>query len=262
MSNEVTDSTYWDKYWGSSDELPHYDASRGLFYSYDLLLSSCIAQVRKRMDRNTLQVIDCGCGEGMMLRFLQERFSGLEIAGIDYSEAIRKAESMGRLLACSWDLVKWDMNIGMPPKFVDSFDIVLSFGLIEHFNDPVPMLRTMKSALRKGGCMITIIPNFIGLYHFLWRLYDRDNHKQHVPISPDHLAALHEQIGLEGIAIYQLGAPIIPGIHNANHGWEKLLQWVITQINGRILQRFAPRQTRLDKCYPLQPVLACVGVHR
>lgn len=261
MDNEVTNSEYWDKYWEQNKgSLPSYDLYKGLFYSYDMLLQRLVKETRRRMGKERLRVIDCGCGDGLILRYLSERFDDIEVSGIEYSDSIVIAQKMAEQLGYQISLTKWDMNNGMPKNMLGKFDMVLSFGLIEHFNEPLKILEVMKSALAPGGCMMTVIPNFDGLYNLLWRLYDQENYRQHVPIKAGRLRQLHERLGLEAIECFRLGNPTIPGIHNVRRLWEKAASTLIINLNGRILQKLAPRQERLDKSYPLAPVVVCTGV--
>ena len=40
-----------------------------------------------------------------------------------------------------------------------SFDVVYSFGFIEHFSNPVPAIRKHLELLRRGGTLILVVPN-------------------------------------------------------------------------------------------------------
>jgi SAM-dependent methyltransferase len=56
-------------------------------------------------------------------------------------------------------------------EYAGSFEVVLSRGFIEHFEDPVPVLEKHLNLLSPGGTLILTIPNFRGLnYCFGWFL--------------------------------------------------------------------------------------------
>jgi len=260
MSTEVTSKKYWDDYWGEGEaKFPTYSLTSGLFSSYKLLLDECFDRIRRQTGRTRLSVIDCGCGEGLIMRFIAEQFEDVEVWGIEYSDAIEKARGMGERLNLPFNLVCGDLLKEWDPQFIGKFDAVISFGLIEHFERPNEILSQMAKALTPGGSMITVIPNFEGLFHFFWRLYDRKNYAYHIPVAFDVLGNLHKEIGLENIKTVRLGTPCIPGIHNPTAMWEKILRRIIVNINGRILKKIYPRQEDLSQSYRMVPAVAAFG---
>jgi 2-polyprenyl-3-methyl-5-hydroxy-6-metoxy-1,4-benzoquinol methylase len=48
-----------------------------------------------------------------------------------------------------------------------SFDLVYSLGVIEHFNDPLPVVEIHTQLLKPGGVALITIPNYSGLYGWL-----------------------------------------------------------------------------------------------
>ena len=113
MGNEVTSKEYWDEYWtGDQVKFPDYNLSEGLFYSLDLLFRKYINQTRKMLGKDRLRIIDCGCGEGLILKYLFEQFDDLEIYGIEYSDSYYKTESMAKHLGYDINLIKGDLLDG------------------------------------------------------------------------------------------------------------------------------------------------------
>lgn len=58
-----------------------------------------------------------------------------------------------------------------------AFDVVMSFGFIEHFNDPRSVIIAHLALLKPGGLLLIMIPNLRGIYYALLRL-----------LAPDRLA--------------------------------------------------------------------------
>ncbi len=260
MSNAVTSKEYWDHYWGAGRaRYANYDISQGLFHSYHLLLSMCIRKTQARVGRRTLTFVDCGCGEGLFLRFVHEQFPSIQVSGIEYSDAIDKARVMAEALGYDFHLIQDDLFNVCRGGSAGPFDALISLGLIEHFEDPAAVLRQMEGLIAANGCLITIIPNFTGAFNFLWKSYDRSNYNHHVPISEAQLLRIHRDLGFEDVTLFNLGTPTIPGIHEANSSWQKMLNGLIVQINGRVLQRLWPRQKSLTHRHPMSPAMACVG---
>lgn len=262
MAKSVTSKEYWDQYWGEGDiKHPNYDASQGLFYSYRLLLEECFEHTRQRLNVERLQIMDCGCGEGLMLRFMVEQFANIDAYGIEYSDAIHKAERMASELGHTFNLVHGDLFQDWAPEYRERFDVVLSVGLIEHFERPGEVLAQMEKILKPGGALITIIPNFNGVFNFLWKLYDKKNYAYHVPIRHNEFIDLHRELGLLDVTFYSLGMPVIPGVNNPSTAIERTIRQTVIYINGYLVQRIFPRrQESIHKCYPMVSVVACVGI--
>ena len=53
-----------------------------------------------------------------------------------------------------------------------TFDIVLSFGFVEHFDDPAPVIRRQIDFCRVGGYAVVVIPNLQGLYYFWNQIFN------------------------------------------------------------------------------------------
>lgn len=258
--NELTSKEYWDNYWGK-DEIKYqeYDINKGVFHSYDLLFRQHISDTRKRLNKKVLRVLDCGCGEGLIMRLLAEQYTDIELWGIEYSDSYYKAIKMGKDLGLDFHVLKCDLLSELDPEIVGTFDIVMSLGLIEHFNNPDEIMHQMLTLLRSGGCFITIIPNFHGVFNFLWKLYDKNNYSYHIPVKKNNLLQYYDRQGIEDVNYYSLGVPTIPGLHNVDTFKQKLLSFIIQNLNGRILQKLFPKQKSLDKFIPMTNSVACVG---
>jgi SAM-dependent methyltransferase len=59
------------------------------------------------------------------------------------------------------------------------FDVIISVGFIEHFNDPQKVVEIQRRLLRKGGKIICIIPNFSGINFLIQKLISTNNLEKH-----------------------------------------------------------------------------------
>lgn len=59
------------------------------------------------------------------------------------------------------------------------FDVVASFGLIEHFIDPTPYITKMASLVKRGGYLIIHVPNFRNFQYLIHLLSDRQLLEKH-----------------------------------------------------------------------------------
>lgn len=107
--------------------------------------------------RNSGKLLDVGCGIGYFLEEAKKR--GWEVYGTEYTdEAVeicsKKGIQMnqGKLETSNYD--------------VESFDIITSFEVLEHINNPVEELTNFNSLLRKGGLVYLTTPNFNSLLRY------------------------------------------------------------------------------------------------
>ena len=118
-------------------------------------------------------MIDVGCGIGYFLEEAKKR--GWEVYGTEFTdEAIE---------ICSKKEIK--MNKGaLNPNNYDSqeFDVITSFEVIEHINNPQEELANFYKILRKGGLVYCTTPNFNSLLRY------RLKEKYNVLCYPEHLS--------------------------------------------------------------------------
>lgn len=67
----------------------------------------------------------------------------------------------------------------------EQYDLVCSFGFIEHFKDFSIVLEKHINFVKPGGYLVISCPNFRGLQYFLHRILDNENLKRHVTQAMD-----------------------------------------------------------------------------
>ena len=123
--------------------------------------------------------LECGCGAATISTWLSEL--GHETIAVDFSkEALRVARNNFKVIGTSGNFTICDVE-HLP--FKDNvFDVVMSFGLFEHFADPRPHTQAMIRSLRPGGLLFVdavpkrysiqiLVDNFLTrkLYRFIKR---------------------------------------------------------------------------------------------
>lgn len=108
--------------------------------------------------RKTGKILDIGCDVGHFLNEAKKR--GWEVYGTEYTdEAIVKCQQNGIII------FKGKLNHDW---FVpEMFDIVTSFEVIEHINNPIEEVLNVHKILRKGGLFYVTTPNFNAIERFI-----------------------------------------------------------------------------------------------
>lgn len=107
--------------------------------------------------RKTNRLLDVGCGRGWFLEEARKR--GWEVYGTEYSDvAVELCEKKGI------NMKKGQLN---PDSFaLKEFDVITSFEVIEHINNPNEELNNIQTLLRKGGLFYCTTPNFNSLLRY------------------------------------------------------------------------------------------------
>lgn len=104
--------------------------------------------------RQTGNLLDIGCGVGYFLEVAKER--GWKVYGTEYTD-----ESMNINKAKGFNMHQGKLNAAnYAPEF---FDVITSFEVIEHINNPIEEVNNISQILRKGGAFYCTTPNFNSL---------------------------------------------------------------------------------------------------
>jgi 2-polyprenyl-6-hydroxyphenyl methylase/3-demethylubiquinone-9 3-methyltransferase len=119
--------------------------------------------------------------------------------GVDYSdEGLALAQANLDRAGVTATLVKADVRDAHAlPE--DHFDVVYSLGLIEHFEDPSYLLSILSRVVRPGGILITLVPNYSGVWGAIQRYIDPGLLAVHTVYDHVTLDSIHEQAGLSPI---------------------------------------------------------------
>jgi 2-polyprenyl-3-methyl-5-hydroxy-6-metoxy-1,4-benzoquinol methylase len=102
-------------------------------------------------------VLDVGCGNGLIT--VEVGKSGYVVTGIDASEAsIDTARSLNNLPNVTFVVVAAG-NFTPPP---DKYAAIICSEVLEHLDDPLPLLNTLHQSLLDNGILIVTVPNGAG----------------------------------------------------------------------------------------------------
>lgn len=98
----------------------------------------------------TQKVLELGCGGSAFLPYFAHQF-GFDVSGIDYSESgCDLARQMCVANNISARVVCADF-FHAPAEMMESFDVVASFGVVEHFSDTTYTLSRFAGFLKREG---------------------------------------------------------------------------------------------------------------
>lgn len=189
-----------------------------------------IYQVRRKLEakrvlaacqglREDARMIDVGCGDGFHLSLLKDfGQSTWQLEGIDPSlQAVHAATSRG--LTVHHGTVQ---ELDLPPA---SYDLALMIATLEHVDDPVGVLRAVRSLLKPGGKVVIVTdntdtPHFQMFKSRHWGGYHYPRH-WHL-FNPHNIHALAQKAELEVDALTTIVSPVnwVYSIHNLLVDWQ------------------------------------------
>jgi SAM-dependent methyltransferase len=105
------------------------------------------------------RVLELGCGNGGMLRLLEECSPGGKVVGMDlYAEGLTHAR---RRSGCG--LVRGDVRLA---PFGEAFAIVGMFDVLEHVEQDVALLMDARRMLGPGGRLLITVPAHMSLWSY------------------------------------------------------------------------------------------------
>jgi 2-polyprenyl-3-methyl-5-hydroxy-6-metoxy-1,4-benzoquinol methylase len=187
---------YWNDSWASCD-IPHaVNPSEMALENYiNRRFHQLFMTWFETSEAPSMRLLEVGCAKSSWLPYFAKEF-GFSVCGIDYSpngcqmaREVLQANGVDAEIVCA--------NFFSPPaKMLGTFDVVVSFGVVEHFDDTASCLRAVSLFLRPGGLLITNIPNMVGWIGSIQKLVNKPVYDIHQLIDPARLREAHESAGL------------------------------------------------------------------
>lgn len=151
--NNLSDKEYWDKEWSVEDRT-----------NYNKFIFSNLLVKFLPFGHHTKQFIEIGCAPGSIMTYFHHEM-GYEVSGVDYSskeiiDSYLQSQGIQNYHLYFGDFNQMEIN--------ERFDVVSSFGLIEHFNNYSEIIDKHKQLVNPGGYLVLEMPN---LRFFNWLMY-------------------------------------------------------------------------------------------
>jgi SAM-dependent methyltransferase len=192
----LTEREQWVSYWKNADIRPSQGTAFEEYFS-DFPIDG------------TFSVLEIGGFPGKNLVYFKRRFPNCSINLLDYfvdNSIIKKTENInglpvGTIRAIEADLFDFQTEI--------KFDVVTSFGFIEHFEDTKDVLERHIQLLKPGGELLVTLPNFLGLNGWVQKKFDPENYRIHnlKSMNLQFLESAMKSFDLENLQIAYDGIP-------------------------------------------------------
>jgi SAM-dependent methyltransferase len=152
---DAAGTNYWNTTWRN---LPPFQRYTGPVYEFHPVLSKFLA------DAGGGEAIEIGCVPGNCLIYLAKEF-GYRVSGVDYSDQLSYVrENLRWNGIVDTDLFHSDFFQFQPPT---KYDLVFSYGFVEHFDDYESVVRKHEELASPGGFVVIIVPNLTHLHRVL-----------------------------------------------------------------------------------------------
>lgn len=197
MEQNLTDRAFWKSFWESRIGLIFYLKPN---YIFGDILGDLIAK------KNLKTAIELGGFPGYYAIYLK-KYQQLDTTLFDYfihEGLINQLLEKNELKPGDINIIEADLFEYKTEKL---YGLVLSFGLIEHFNDTKAIIQTHLQFLKPGGVLFITLPNFKSVNGWVQKNFDRENYDKHNinSMDPPLLAAYCKELGLKEVESYYHG---------------------------------------------------------
>jgi SAM-dependent methyltransferase len=146
--------------------------------------------LKPHLRKESVRVLDAGCGTGGLIRCLQPKEPNWQFTGVDWSTL---ACELARQRGCADVRVA---DVTELPMTTAEFDAVVSTDVLYHVEDDALALQELVRVLRPGGVLVINVP----AYQWLWSYHDVAVHSQRRYDREE----LREKIAAAGLEILKI----------------------------------------------------------
>jgi 2-polyprenyl-3-methyl-5-hydroxy-6-metoxy-1,4-benzoquinol methylase len=162
---ELTEKEYWEKFWDSVSVPAKVDLTFSNDFNIANILDKFLVADSKK------KAFEVGCAPGKWLIYLSERFN-YSVDGCEYIEIASK-KTTENLKVCGVNGFNIFTGDFLKMDFDTKYDVVISLGFIEHFEDASSVCKKHAKLLKKDGLLIIGVPKLTGLNYYIAKQVDK-----------------------------------------------------------------------------------------
>jgi 2-polyprenyl-3-methyl-5-hydroxy-6-metoxy-1,4-benzoquinol methylase len=187
---------------------------------------------KKVLPKGPLRFLEVGCGASAWLVYFAKEF-GYRVEGLDYSElGCKLARENLRLNHVDGKISCRDIS-SLDAREMGTFDLIFSYGVVEHFEDPAKILSILTQLLAPGGRMIVVVPNLKGIYGSLQRWWSEPVYRIHKIITAAELKSDLIACGCHSVTAEYFGTFFLHVVNWSAPASGGTFRRVLPQIAGR-----------------------------
>jgi 2-polyprenyl-3-methyl-5-hydroxy-6-metoxy-1,4-benzoquinol methylase len=256
---------YWERHWISTSLPKAVDHLKpGLRNYVNKRFHEYFHEKCSNMETSEMTLLEIGCARSIWLSYFAKEF-GFNVSGIDYSpkgcEQARKAlfdAGTQQEIICA--------DFFAPPEWmIKRYDVIISFGVAEHFQDTQACIAAFAKFLKPGGTIITIIPNMVGLVGKVQKLINKSLFDIHVQLNPNDLCEAHQASGLKVLdCSYFLFTNF--GVCNVGERSRGTIRWLLSRVIVAALSHLSMGVWLIEEFLPVlkpnkftSPYITCIA---
>ena len=236
--SRLTDVAYWDRAWsGRETPAPLDPDAPGLNGTLQRSLHRFFTAAFGKIGASKGDsILEAGAGGSVILPYFRSRF-GLQAEGIENSPVgAELSRAIAEASGIQTPIHHGDL-FDPPAHLLQRYDVVFSYGLVEHFRPTTLILDALARIARPEGHLLTIIPNMRGSVGFLQKLANPAVYEVHVPLNVSELVQAHEACGMRvinsgylmtvnfGVINFTGARPVAAAIGPRLSSWSSKLVW-------------------------------------
>lgn len=232
------DESYWEKVWAGV-RIPVARDPRKFHELHRLL--------KAHLKPGPLRFLEVGCAPGSWMVYFAKQF-GYRVTGVDYVPAACKKTLENLQLQ---EVVGTVVRADFLAFEGDPFDVVFSYGFVEHFRDPEPVFDRLVRLCKPGGLVVTAIPSLDGLNWWVSRTFRPRIAEGHFQMTGAALRALHEERGIRTLCVRKYGGFQVASPWSRTPV-ERIAPWLtrVLHLPWRIWNGLVGWLTRTTRVYP------------
>lgn len=173
--DRLTTPDFWDTCYQGREPVPFDDKNWRSYASIQLV------RLVESLELKGKRVCEVGGGDAEISAYLARKHKDTEFSVIDFSPlGCALARKRADLEEVKLNIFQADL-FSPPQQLLGFFDLVTSYGVVEHFNDLAGVLSAKGKLVNNNGKIFTLIPNFASpLYGGLCKRWSKSVYEDHI----------------------------------------------------------------------------------